>query len=203
MLFDRDGNRKYMVGEEWQRFMATANARDPETRSFCWTLAMTGARVSEAVSLTSRSFDLPAWVIRIRTLKRRKLVYREIPLDDYVFSVVEDALDITGRRADPFRIDTRLWPWCRTTAWSRVKSVGLEAGLPIHLCTPKALRHSMAFEGANTKDLPLGLVKELLGHARLESTLEYTTPVGEHARELTDRIFRAERLALKPVSPPD
>jgi integrase/recombinase XerD len=200
MLSDSAGNRKYMIQEEWRRFVASADLRDPDTRSLCWMFAWTGARVSELLSLTPRSFDISIRVIKIRTLKRRQLVYRELPLDDGLFSVVQTAFDIVGRRDDPCQIDAPLWSWCRTTAWGRVKSVGLEAGLPEYLCMPKVLRHTYAFEGANTQGLPLGLVQELLGHARIESTLVYTTPRGRDARLFTDRMFRLRGVPSEPAS---
>ena len=77
------------------------------------------------------------------------------------------------------------------TAWSRVKSVAHAAGLPEYLCTPKVLRHSFGIEGAHVQRFPLGTMKNWMGHARIESTIVYTTPVGNEERALARRMWKS------------
>src|ERR1700744_3846853 len=109
MHFDKDGNRKYMVEPEWRAFFAAADRADPETRAFCWTLARTGGRLTETRNLTARSFDAATCCVVIRCLKRQSIAYRPVPIPSDVFELVETTFDITARRADPARIDERLW----------------------------------------------------------------------------------------------
>jgi integrase/recombinase XerD len=189
MLFDRHGNRKYMVEAEWRAFLTAADRADPETRAFCWTLLRTGARLTEARNLTARSFDAATGCVVIRCLKRRTLVYRDVPINGELFELVEATFGLTERRADPALIEQKLWPWSRSTAWGRIRRVGRDAGLPEFLCMPKALRHTFAIEGAAIQQVPIGIMKDMLGHARLESTLIYATPVGQMARSFSDKMF--------------
>ena len=190
MLFDRDGSRKYMIAPEWRSFLAAADTADPETRAFCWTLARTGARLSEVLALSARSFDIENTAVRIRCLKRRTVgIIREIPLDDPFLEVLSHTMDLADRRADPLRADLRLWPWSRTTAWSRVRDLAERAGLPDHLCMPKALRHTFGIEGVMNQNVPLGVMKKWMGHSRIESTVVYTTPVGWVVCALAHRMW--------------
>jgi integrase len=193
MHFDRDGNRKYMVEPEWRAFFAAADRAEPDTRAFCWTLARTGGRLTEARNLTARSFDAATCCVVIRCLKRRYLVHRQVPISHEVFDLVETTFDIAARRADPARIDKKLWWWGRTTAWGRVKKVCQDAGLPDFLCMPRVLRHTFAIEGTAIQGVPIGLMKDLLGHTRLESTIKYSTPVGAIARSFSDRMYSGSR----------
>jgi len=48
---------------------------------------------------------------------------------------------------------------------------------------PKALRHAFGVETVNEK-ISLSLIQKWLGHARIETTVVYTTPVGEEERAL-------------------
>lgn len=190
MLFDQDGNRKYMIEPEWRAFLAAADKADPDTRSFCWSLARTGGRLSEVLSLTPRSFDLDNGTIRIRCLKRRAPdVFRELPLGLSFLELMEATVSVTARRIDPSLVDVPIWRWCRTTGWQRVKHVAQRAGLPAHLCTPKALRHTFGIEGVLMKNIPLGTMQKWMGHARIESTVIYTTAVGREERMLSTRMW--------------
>ncbi len=193
MVFDRAGNRKYLTEIEWRSFLSAADEAAPETRAFCWTLAYTGGRLTEIRSLTPRCIDPLAQVIRIECLKRRQRgVFREIPASDELFGLLEATFSIESRRTDQGLSSKRLWSWSRTTAWSRVKTVMKNAGLLPHLCVPKALRHSFGIEGVLHKRVPIGLMQKWMGHARIESTLVYTTPVGRDERREARRMWRPE-----------
>jgi integrase len=191
MLFDGSGNRKYFTTTEWRAFLDAASLAEPFTRSFCWTLAHTGGRLSEVLALTARNVDPANGTIRIECLKRRrKGIFRELPIDAELFHLLESTHTILARRADDSQIDTQIWPWCRTTAWSRVKNVMLKAELPYYLCKPKSLRHTFGIEGVANQGIPLGTMKKWLGHARLESTIVYTTPAGREERMLAKRMWQ-------------
>jgi integrase len=200
MLFDKEGNRNYMIEPEWRAFLAAAYQADPDTRTFCLVLLLTGARLTEIRNLTARSFDRGLGRVVIRCLKRRSVVYRDVPISSDLFDLVEVQFDIAGRRADPSLIDQKLWPWCRTTAWGRVKAVARDAGLPAFLCKPKTMRHTYAMEGTTFKSVPLALMQKLLGHARIESTTRYTTPLGQEARVFSSTMFSGALNEAAPAS---
>src|ERR1700744_128078 len=102
MLSDQAGNRKYMIEPEWRAFLTMADKAEPDTRAFCWTLARTGGRLSEVLSLTPRNFDIDTGTVRIRCLKRRTYgIYREVPLGHTFLGLLDMTVDLVGRRNDP------------------------------------------------------------------------------------------------------
>ena len=190
MLIDRVGQRKYLVPDEWLAFLTTARATKEKTRTFCLILAYTGARLSEVLALTPQSIDFANSAIIIECLKRRrKGVYRSVPVPMELIALLERVHGVSLAKADKYLSAQRLWPWCRTTGWSRVKEVGLAAGLPPSLCTPRALRHSFGVEGATYASVPIGIIKRWLGHARLESTIIYCDAVGAEERAMSARML--------------
>ena len=119
MLFDRRGNRKYLTTDEWRDFLRAADTAPIEIRSFCWTLAHTGGRLSEVRALTARHVESSTNVIRLECLKRRQRgIFRELPVSVGLMHLLEKAHSIAASQVDPELADRRLWPWSRTTAWS-------------------------------------------------------------------------------------
>jgi integrase/recombinase XerD len=53
-LHDESGLRKYLTPAERETFIKTAENAPREVRTFCWTLALTGCRISEALQLSDR-----------------------------------------------------------------------------------------------------------------------------------------------------
>lgn len=191
MLFTNRGERKYLTGRERQAFLAAADAAEPPVRTFCWVLASTGARISEVRALTANSIDVANEAIVIECLKRRhRGVFRAVPVRRGLIDLLESVHGIAALNADSERCNLRLWPWCRTTAWTRVKEVCAAAGVPEYVAMPKSLRHCFGVEGATQAGVPLGTMKRWLGHSRLESTLVYTTAVGLEERALAERMWR-------------
>lgn len=190
MLFTQNGHRKYLISEEWRAFLATASKAEPVVRSFCITLAYTGARISEVRALTAESIDLANDSIVIECLKRRRRgIYRAVPLPHDIILLIEKIHGISKLQADPALRTTRLWPWSCTTAWKRIKEVCALAGVPESVAMPKAFRHSFGVEGVTQANVPLGTIKRWLGHSRLESTLIYTDAVGAEERTLASRMW--------------
>ncbi len=108
-LFDARGQRKYLCDSERRAFLATANKADAPTRIFCHLLAYTGCRISEGLGLTPRHLDADGLRAIFRTLKRRKLIYRAVPIPPALFA---DLLTLAkGGAADAPR-----WQWRRQTA---------------------------------------------------------------------------------------
>lgn len=189
MLFDRTGQRKYLTAEEWDSFLESADVSPPAVRSFCWTLALTGARLSEVRALTGRSVDPINRTIVIECLKRRSRgIFRAVPVPSELIALLGAVHSLSWDARDDLTPDL-LWPWCRTTAWAHVKTVCLRARLAPSISTPKALRHAFGVRGVADAGVPLGTLKKWLGHARLDSTIVYTEAVGNEERALAERMW--------------
>ena len=56
-LFDAYGARKYLVPKERAAFVACVLYEEPEFATFCLTLAIAGARISEVLALSQLNID--------------------------------------------------------------------------------------------------------------------------------------------------
>ena len=65
-----------------------------------------------------------------------------------------------------------------------------EAGIRGPQATPKGLRHSFGIANAE-ENIPPGLTKRWMGHARLETTVLYQHAVGREERAFAKRLWRA------------
>src|SRR5215470_13600656 len=125
VLYEANGQRKYITAGERERFLKAAELADREVRTLCGVLAYTGCRISEALALTADRIDLAEGVIVFESLKKRKRgVYRAVPVPPALL----DALDLVHRiRKAQAKKDggksVRLWAWGRTWAWEQVKAV--------------------------------------------------------------------------------
>lgn len=194
MLFDHLGNRKYLTGAEWQAFLAAAEKAEPFTRTFCATIAYCGARISEVRALTANSIDEANEAIVFECLKRqRKGVFRAVSVPRELIKLINDVHGLNALKSSPDTRNNRLWPWCRTTAWQRVKDVCAEAGIPDFVSKPKALRHSFGVRGTAQAGVPISTMKRWLGHSRIESTLIYCDALGREERALAERMWSLSR----------
>ena len=189
-LFDAKGQRKYLTPTERAAFISAAFKAEPTTSSFCLTLALTGARISEALALTSDRLDVSDSVIVLETLKRRrKGLFRAVPVPN---ELILHMMAVHGLSATPGPGDARqrLWKFSRPTAWKRVRRVMHEAGIGPGLAKPKALRHAFAVEAVQQR-IALSLIKKWLGHAKIETTALYAEPVGDEERALARLMWQA------------
>ena len=68
-LLTQRGLRKYLTPEERATFIVAAKALPSRpARSYCLTLALTGARISEPLEVTPLHIDPAAMTITLRTL---------------------------------------------------------------------------------------------------------------------------------------
>ena len=74
LIYDHDGNRKYLTIGERRAFLRAAGQASVDVRAFCIVLAYTGARLSEALALTPSRIDLSAQIVVIESLKKRRRV---------------------------------------------------------------------------------------------------------------------------------
>lgn len=185
-LFDGAGRRKYLSASEWRRFLAAAADADPPTATFCRLLAYTGCRVSEALALAPEHLDRETGRVIFRTLKRRKRVFRAVP-------VPPELMNALHRLAGGRRPATPLWGWCRQTAWRRVKAVMRAAGIHGVQAMPKGLRHGFGIANAE-QNVPPALTQRWMGHARLETTAIYQHAVGREEQAFAKRLWRRREI---------
>jgi len=176
--------------EERRAFMSAALQTEPTVETFCLALAYTGARISELLAATPRRFDFSMTGIRLRTLKRRRPdVFRTVPIPDWLMRRLDQVHGIRQRQIDLVQRDARIWPWCRTTAWTKVKKVMRISGVSGACAMPKGLRHGLAVESTVEAGVPLNIVQKWLGHARIETTAKYADAIGKEERILAARLW--------------
>jgi integrase len=184
-LFNAAGQRKYLCGSEGRRFLAATARMDSESRTFCRLLALTGCRISEGLALTPERIDADAGCVVFRTLKRRKLAFRAVPVPT---ELLRD-LHALARRKRP---DEPLWRWCRQTAWRRVRWAMAEAGVTGVKATPRGLRHGFGLANAE-QNVPASLTQRWMGHADIATTAIYQHAIGREERAFAKRLWRASR----------
>src|ERR1700675_4748409 len=112
-IHDTAGRRKYLSGDERARFLRAADRLAPRLRALCHVLAYAGCRVSEALALTIHHVDAERLTLTIKTLKRRRSVFRVVPVPQ---ATVEMLLML------PLDAAGRFWSAHRVTAWRMVKA---------------------------------------------------------------------------------
>src|ERR1039458_1589605 len=121
-LYDPNGRRKYLTPAERQDFIRASEAALQQIRTFCGTLVHTGCRISEALALTADRVDLDDGVVIIESLKkRRKGIYRAIPVPPAFLDTLTTVHDLRATRSGPDAgRSVHLWPWSRPTGWRHV-----------------------------------------------------------------------------------
>lgn len=146
----------------------------------------TGARISEAVGLTTDDIDRDAATIRV-TGKGSK--QRVVPIGSYALSALDaylirgrPALASRGRGVSALFLNARGGRLSRQSAWTILRMIADRAGITEDL-SPHTLRHSFATHlldgGADVR-----VVQELLGHASVTTTQVYTLVTVDRLREV-------------------
>ncbi|WP_165363699.1 tyrosine-type recombinase/integrase [Sphingobium cupriresistens] len=117
-LFTAEGERKYLTHGEAKALLAVARKADRQTRLFCRLLYYTGCRVSEGLQITPRRLDMETGRVVFRTLKRRRTVFRGVPLPHRFLAEL-----LAFAQSAELGSDDRLFPWCRQTAWRRIRAL--------------------------------------------------------------------------------
>lgn len=183
---DGTGRRKYLTGKEREAFLHSAATRDRPVRSFCWMLAGTGCRISEALALSEQSIDFEAGHVIIQSLKKRgRSLFRTIPLSPALLRQLRQALDAGELSPE------RMWPWSRMTGYRRVREVMQAARIIGPHASPKGLRHAFGV-CAIQSNIPLNLVQRWLGHADIKTTTIYTDAMGAEERDFASRMWLHE-----------
>ncbi|WP_426030929.1 tyrosine-type recombinase/integrase [Caulobacter sp. DWP3-1-3b2] len=181
-LFDALGARKYVSAAERLRFLDAAESAPPTQRAFCLLVAYSGCRLSEALAITPARLDAGIGSVVFRTLKRRKTVYRSVPIPTVL---LDELLKLSSGRV----ADERLWDCCRQTGWRWIKETMERASISGVQATTKGLRHGYGIANAQ-ENVPPGLTQRWMGHARLETTVLYQHATGAEERAFAERLWR-------------
>jgi integrase/recombinase XerD len=203
-LFNTAGKRLYLTDSERKKFLAAADGEDRTVRSFCYVLAHTGCRISEALQLVGERIDFAAGAIVFESLKKRKRgVYRAVPVPPAVLEMLAMVHGLKDKKKRPSatkKTATKkkaaggkdspppLWDFGRTTAWKHVIAVMKAAGVKGPHATPKGLRHGFGV-AAIQAGIPLNLLQRWLGHAQLTTTAIYANAVGPEERNIAARMW--------------
>ena len=196
-LYGLDGGRKYLNRDERQRSLKAMAALEPDERLLALTLACTGTRISEMLSVTPLSFQVQACVIAVLTLKRRAVVWREIPIPIWLMAELDAHFRISEAQHEPVRARRRLWPQHRVTAWRIIKEVMTASNIAGRAACPRGLRHSFGV-GTLQSGAPLNMVQRWLGHSRLSTTAIYTAACGPEEIAFAELFWRDSGLARRP-----
>ena len=180
-LFDGHGRRKYLQRAETQRLLVAASKADRQTRLFCHLLFYTGCRISEALAVRPDRLDHPACHVIFQTLKRRRPVFRAVPIP----AALSAGLAALARGKP---LDQPLFPFCRQTAWRKVKTLMAQARISGPQATPKGFRHAFGVLGVQCS-IPESALARLMGHATTKSTQIYTFVTGDEERALVRRMW--------------
>jgi len=186
-LFDHSGQRKYLTEAERWRLLSASLESDRQTSALAQLLVYSGCRISEALALTPSRLDPGTGSVVFRTLKRRRPLYRAVPIPA---GLMDELIELARSKGG----DERLWRWCRQTAWRRVKALMAGCGITGAHATPKGCRHGFGIANAQQK-IPVGTTKKWMGHARLETTAIYQNAVGEEELSFAKRLWARPKTA--------
>jgi integrase/recombinase XerC len=157
-------------------------------------LYASGLRVSELVNLNLQDVDFENQTVRVKGKGRKE---RIVPFGDYAKRALQDYLGVRGElliEAEQDKIDPEAvfmnYQGTRITTRSvgRMIDKYVKQCAEIHHISPHSLRHSFATHlldaGADLRTL-----QELLGHARLSTTQQYTHVSKDKLMEPFDKTY--------------
>lgn len=178
-VYDPTGRRKYLTADERRRFLIAADSMPPRAKALCYLLAYTGCRISEALNVSAHQLDRDGGTVTIRTLKRRRLAFRAVPVPPTLMAMLASLATAPSGR---------LWEMHRSTAWRRVKQAMEMASIDGPMATCRGLRHGFGIR-AVASSVPPNLIAKWLGHASLATTAIYLDAVGKEEREFAQRMW--------------
>lgn len=192
-LFDELGNRKYLTVEERQRYFesvepALPKSLDREKRTFALLLYYTGCRISEGLGVANGHVDYSKKGVVFKTLKRRKTIYRFVPLSASFLTKLDDVHRVKdyqkerGGKMDP------IWSFGRTTAWKLIKAVMDWANIEGAQATPKGLRHSFVIQHM-ALGTPGHMIQRWLGWASRDMMEVCGRATGAEEHDLASKLW--------------
>jgi integrase len=184
-LYSPGGVRKYLNADERRRLLAVL-PQMPESRAlFISILFWTGARISEILALKRSDFQARESIVVLRTLKRRAISFREIPLPPTLIQALDNFYGLEN--ADV--CDDRLWPIARASGWRHVREAMKLAKIVNGAASPKGMRHSHAVASLSV-GVPLNMVQRWLGHSRMSTTAIYGAAIGQEERQFAEMLWQ-------------
>ncbi|MDO5970290.1 tyrosine-type recombinase/integrase [Flavivirga aquimarina] len=184
-LHNHKGQRKYLNHAERLRFLECTKNHPVDIRLFCQLIYYTGARIAEIHNLSVSGIDFSNKSVVLETLKKRKRgIYREIPLPDILLENLEFYMNSLEREGEE---PLRLWRFSLRSASRYIKTVMCKADITGIQSSARGLRHGFAVH-AVTK-APITLVKKWLGHGDLKTTAIYLDVVGEEERAIAEKVW--------------
>ncbi|MEW6729858.1 MAG: tyrosine recombinase XerC [Acidobacteriota bacterium] len=185
----------YLTVQEMMRFLEMPDAETvlgKRDRAIMELLYGAGLRVSELVSLTLNDIDFQNLSVRVKGKGRKE---RIVPFGEHARMAIETYLGVRGQllaeAADEVREPLILFLNYQGTRIT-TRSVGrmidkyIKQCADMHHISPHSLRHSFATHlldaGADLRS-----IQELLGHARLSTTQQYTHVSMEKIFEVYDK----------------
>ena len=156
------------------------NKRDHLLINVLW---QTGCRITEALKITRNDIDTYNLSVRVLTEKQRnkksKPVYRVIP-------ITAELSNELASYALTENITDRFFDITRQRAFQIIKAIAGKAGItkPVH---PHTLRHSFTVN-CISQGVPLPVVKDLLGHSSVLTTMVYLKIVQQDARQFLSGV---------------
>jgi len=156
------------------------NKRDHLLIILLW---QTGARITEALRITRNDIDTYNLSIRVLTEKQKskksKPVYRIVPISAELSN--EIASYVLNQN-----ITDKLFNISRQRAFQIIKKTAIKAGITksVH---PHTFRHSFAVN-CISQGVPLPIVKDLLGHSSVLTTMIYLKIVQQDARTFLSQV---------------
>ncbi len=151
-----------------------------------------GLRVSEAVGVSTRDFDLERWLVTVRGKRGRE---RIVPCGEAASVTVTEYLELRDHldpKTDRLFLNRNGGPLTDRSVGRLVKRYAREAGInrPV---SPHVLRHSFATHLLEA-GVDLRLIGEMLGHSSLDTTANYARVAVGRWRDSYDRAHPRARL---------
>jgi integrase/recombinase XerD len=168
-----------------------AAARNERDRLLLEILWQTGGRISEVLALKAEDIDLTNRQIRLLTLKQPK-DHRRRPVEHRRWIPIRDQLatDLANYLLKRGTKEARLFPISRVRAFEIVRDAARDAGLTGdggRGIGPHTLRHSFAVNCLN-HGVPINVLKDLLGHSSILTTMIYLRVVPADFRAFLARV---------------
>jgi len=190
-LFDDQGRRKYLTLEERTRFFeAIPKALKREQRPFALMLYWSGCRISEALAVQVQHIDYSAGSVRFKTLKRRKDVYRNVPLPPNYMTKIDDVYNVKElQRGKKGTREALLWDHGRQWGWEQIKKVMKKADIEGVQATAKGLRHSFVIAHQQNKT-PAHMIQKWAGWSTPAMLQVYGAAMGEEEQKLAATLWK-------------
>ncbi|MEM4217146.1 MAG: site-specific integrase [Candidatus Methanomethylicaceae archaeon] len=165
-LTEKELNR---LTEEFERYLETPpkNKRKYKYWLTFLFLRFTGARISEVLAIDDRrDINIRDSEVKMVILKRRKKLYKTIPIPDRLISEYLRTVKLYPE------LEGKIFKINRSNFYKVFSKLCKKAGIQKELAHPHILRHTRAVELVRN-GVPLTIVQKLLGHYSLSNTAVY------------------------------